>query len=81
MKPLLLKQERDPIEPVWLWNIMCRIGAIRMWLKETEVEPVTQNRKMMAGNIAGIVFLFALAFAGVWVAVDKLGCWLLNWCH
>jgi len=45
------------------------------------VEPVTQNRKMMAGNIAGIAFIFMLAFAGVWVAVDKLWCWLLNWCH
>ena len=49
--------------------------------KNSKVELVTQDRKMMAGNIAGIAFLFALAFAGVWVAIDKLGCWLLNWCH
>ena len=49
--------------------------------KNSKVEPVKQGRKMMAGNIAGVVFMFMLAFVGVLVAVDKLGCWLLNWCH
>lgn len=106
MKPLVLKEERDPIEPVWLWNLISRVGTIRICLKEaaawaliipltlitalvlavtkdknSKVEPVTRNRKMAAENIAGIAFLFALAFAGVWVAIDKTWCWLLNQCH
>ena len=32
-------------------------------------------------NAASIVFMFALAFVGIWVAIDKLGCRLINWCH
>lgn len=49
--------------------------------KNSKVEPVAGDRKMATGNIAGIVFLFTLAFAGVWVALDKIGCRLLSWCH
>lgn len=106
MRPLVLKEERDPIEPVWLWNLISRVGTIRIWLKEaaawaliipltlvaalvlavttdknSKVGPVIQDRKMAAGNIAGVVFLFVLAFAGIWVAVDKTWCWILSQCH
>ncbi len=107
MKIIASKEdERDSIEPVWLWNLMCGIGAIRMWLKETatwavivplallyclvlalttdknsKVEPLADYRKMAAVNAVSIVFIFALAFAGVWVTLDAAGCALLNWCH
>ena len=49
--------------------------------KNSKVEPVKQDRKMAIGNAAFIVFLFMITFFSIVVAIDKLGCWLLNWCH
>ena len=63
---------------VWYFGGRCKLNSGE---ETMTVEPVIKDRKMMVGNIAGVAFIFMLAFAGVWVAVDKLWCWLLNWCH